>query len=621
MTSTFPELEVVLHAEGTSVSFPRVPWEGGSRENDGYRLDARAGDVLSVEISRVDGRDFDLDSVTYRFSHVLRNFSRVIVPDCGRFYPTLKHGLSSWENSNGFAVTANNWGHPFAAFVDQADRLALAVGIIGEPVETLYRNEVPGQAEKRDTLVVHRHRLVVSFERPAPGVRAGRVSRWRDAVFAQVGGPSWFHSLGDYARATRSYLGLGDYPRNPAALDPVWCSWTAWNSDDLTSELILENARLARDVGIRAMLIDDGWFGPGLDTREDRVANGDYEPDPAKIPDLNALIDALRAMGMRSILWLGPVTVSPDSRAFGKVRHLLQHTNGSPHVHPANGMHCLCPSSASARRYIVDMMVGLLRRYDVDGFKVDLYNNLSPLPCDAPHEHDCRPNVAGLNRLMREIWEAVRSVKPDVLMELKQNYGNCQAAGYGTMVRAGDSPYDTDINTERALYVAAYAEVTHNDYAVWTSGETVRDLGIMLVKQLTGGVPTFSVDLTEMPAEHRNVMKGYLDIYHRWKDLWMGANLVPQTGVMDVWQRRGRGRAWYALLYGARLVSLARDESIWLCNGTGQEDIHVMAEEPFEGDVAAFEPSHAQAYSGRIVFDGLTVIKVPSGGYVFVSAE
>ena len=619
--SEFPALEVVLYADGGEVVFPEVPWEGGAFEAQGYRLEAKPGPVLSIEVTRADGGEFDLDHVTYRFSQVLRNFSRVIVPDCGRFYPTLKHGLSSWENAKGFPLTANNWGHPFAAFMDQADRCALAVGVIGEPVETLYRNEAPGQAEKRDTLVVYKHRLIVRFERPALGVRGGRVTRWRDAVFAEIDSRSWFHSLRSYAEEARRYLGLADYPRNEAALDPVWCSWTAWNSDDLTADLILRNARLAKAVGIRGMLIDDGWFGPGLDTDLDWVANGDYEPDPEKIPDMKGLVDELREMGMRSILWMGPVTVSPDSRAFNNVRHLLQEINGKPHVHPANGMHCLCPSNPAARKYIVDMMVDLLRRFDVDGFKVDLYNNLCALPCEADHEHDCRPNIAGLDRLMREIWEAVRAVKPDVLMELKQNYGNFHAAQYGTMVRAGDSPYDTDINLERALYVAAYSEVTHNDYAVWTSRETTRDLGIMLIKQMTGGVPTFSVDLSDMPETHRGVMRGYLDIYGRWRDLWMGGRLVPQTGVLDVWERKGKGRAWYSLLYGAREVAVAAADEIWLCNGTGREDVLVMPDEPFEAEVAACGATHSEIYRESITFDGLTVLEVPSGGYAFIKTR
>jgi len=619
--SEFPALEVVVHADGVEVAFPEVPWAGGEFESGGFRLTARPGEVLAIEITHAGSGEFELDHVTYRFSQVLRNFSRVIVPDCGRFYPALKHGLSSWENAKGFPVTANNWGHPFAAFVDQADRCALAVGVVGEPVETLYRNEAPGQAEKRDTLVVYKHRLVVRFERPALGVRGGKVDCWRDAVFAEIDSPSWFHSLRAYADAGRRYLGLGDYPANEAALDPVWCSWTAWNSDDLTADLILRNAKLAKQVGIRGMLIDDGWFGPGLDTDLDWVANGDYEPDPEKIPDMNALVGGLREMGMRSILWMGPVTVSPDSRAFSNVRHLLQCRGGKPHVHPANGMHCLCPSNPEARKYIVDMMVDLLRRFDVDGFKVDLYNNLSPLPCDADHEHDCRPNIAGLDSLMREIWEAVRAEKSDVLMELKQNYGNFHAARYGTMVRAGDSPYDTDINLERALYGAAYAPVTHNDYAVWTSREEPRDLGIMLIKQMTGGVPTFSVDLSDMPETHRGVMRGYLGIYHRWKGLWMGPRLLPQTGVLDVWERKGDGRAWYALLYGAREVSVAPESEIWLCNGTGRENILVMPDKPFEAAVAAYNPLHEEIHRETITFDGLTVLEVPSGGYAFIKTR
>jgi len=616
-----PNLEVVLHLPTGPVKFDNVPWSNARVEQGGYILEAKKGRVLALSIRRADGTEFDLDYVTYRFSQVLRNFSKIIVPDCGRFYPTLKHGLSSWENAAGFGVTVNNWGNPFVAFVDQADRCALAVGIVGAPLETHFRNEMPGQAEKRDTLVVYKHLLTFRFDRPAYGVRAGKITRWDDAVFAAVNVPSWFHALRAYGEASKRYLKLGPYPKTSAALDPVWCSWTAWNSDDLTSDLILTNARHARELGIRGMLIDDGWFGPGLDTDLDWVANGDYEPDPKKIPDMTKLVADLRAMDMCAILWMGPVTVSPDSKAFKKTRHLLQHVDGVPHVHKANKMHVLCAANPDARKYIIAMMVDLLKRFDVDGFKVDLYNNMSPHACDGPHEHDCRSNIEGLDRLMKDMWAAIRAVKPDVLMELKQNYGNIRAAQYGTMVRAGDSPYDTDINLERALYVAAYAPVTHNDYAVWTAKESPRDLGIMLTKQMIGGVPTFSVNLADMPRLHKDILKGWLDLYHEWKTLWMGNRLTPQTGICDVWERADRNRAWYALIYGAPEVTIAPKKSIWLCNGTGRDSLYVRAKKPFTAKVSLFDSRHRLVKKGRMRFRTLTTLAIPSGGYCLMSTQ
>ena len=616
---SLPELEVVLHLDGSTVKFENVPWAGGRVEQGGYVCEATKGAVLALSIRRVDGNAFDVGHVTYRFSQVLRNFSRVIVPDCGRFYATQKHALSSWENAAGFGVTVNNWGNPFVAFCDQADRSALAVGIVGRPMETLFRNEMPGQAEKRDTLVVYKHKLTFRFDRPAFGFRGGKVTEWRDGVFAAVDAPTWFHAFRAYAEAAKQHLQLGPYPENPAALDPVWCSWTAWNSDNLTSNLILENAKHARELGIKGMLIDDGWFGPGLDTDEDWCANGDYEPDPRKIPDMNKLVTGLRAMGMRSILWMGPVTVSPDSKAFAKVKHLLQHVGGVPHIHKANGMHVLCPSNPEVRKYIVDMMVGLLKRFDVDGFKVDLYNNMSPRPCDGPHEHDCRGNIEGLDRLMRETWNAIRAAKGDVLLELKQNYGNIHAAQHGTMVRGGDSPYDTDINLERTLYVAAYAPVAHNDYAVWTSKESLRDLGIMMIKMMIGGVPTFSVNFTDMPASQKRAVRGWLDLYHQWKGLWMGNRVTPQTGTLDVWERVGRDRAWYAVIYGASEVTIAAKKEIWLLNGTGRGHLIVSAKKPFKSRIAVYDAKHKRIAKARLVMDKTRIVPIPPGGYALIS--
>ena len=120
-------------------------------------------------------------------------------------------------------------------------------------------------------------------------------------------------------------------------------------------------------------------------------------------------------------------------------------------------------------------------QYAVDGLKIDLYNSLPEQPCQAPHEHDAPAGIRGLHRLMGEIWQAASAVNPDVLIELKNNYANVFSSQYGTMVRAGDSPYDIELNLLRALYPQAYAPVVHNDYLAWNAHESEQALSMLMI--------------------------------------------------------------------------------------------------------------------------------------------
>ncbi len=54
---------------------------------------------------------------------------------------------------------------------------------------------------------------------------------------------------------------------------------------------------------------------------------------------------------------------------------------------------------------------------------------------------------------MKRIDEKSKALKPDYIVELKQNYATPFLSRYGTMTRAGDTPYNTEGNFLRTLYV------------------------------------------------------------------------------------------------------------------------------------------------------------------------
>ena len=112
------------------------------------------------------------------------------------------------------------------------------------------------------------------------------------------------------------------------------------------------------------------------------------------------------------------------------------------------------------------------------------------------HTHDQATINEGLSKLMEEIWNAVREIKPDALLELKQDYGNALLAQFGSMIRVSDSPYDLDINICRGIFVNSTIRPVHNDYLVWNAFEKINHLGIILIKHIIVGVPTFSVDFS-----------------------------------------------------------------------------------------------------------------------------
>jgi alpha-galactosidase len=90
----------------------------------------------------------------------------------------------------------------------------------------------------------------------------------------------------------------------------VYNSWFS-TEFDVRIDHQLALARRARDLGVEAFVLDDGWF---RGRTSDHAGLGDWQPDPTKFPNgLAELADGVTALGMDFGLWIEPEMVNPDS--------------------------------------------------------------------------------------------------------------------------------------------------------------------------------------------------------------------------------------------------------------------------------------------------------------------
>lgn len=173
---------------------------------------------------------------------------------------------------------------------------------------------------------------------------------------------------------------------NENAFEPIWCSWVDWDSKDIHTEMLLENMEEGVKLGIRNFIIDDGWYGNGLDSDYSTEMNiGDWGPDENKIPDMRYLVDAAHKMGARPIIWCAPHAVAKASKAYKKnYRLLLSDESGNPIMNaPQYNSYCFCCSEA--RKEMIKICVQLLEKWDFDGAKYDLFNWVPNYKCKSPY--------------------------------------------------------------------------------------------------------------------------------------------------------------------------------------------------------------------------------------------
>ena len=518
----------VTAASGRAAVFDDIPvTEPTRRRADGFTLRTEIGDTVAVTITPDDAGDAPA-VVCYDLFTAMRNLHSVILPDSGRWFMNGLHPISAWRFQRVLDSAIDDVKTPLYIFTGPDRHTAVALGHIGEPYET--RCEIVEPVSNR-ALNVHVRQIGVRFQRgnagaPIPAhVLAADGSLTEHVVHYTPGGTSgpgrpeaWLTTFQRFTALQRARYGLADRVSD-GAMRPVWCTWADWSSDDLTDELILDNAALGAEAGIGSYIIDDGWFGPGLDSSyATDLTIGDWEPDPAKIKDLAGLVRRVRDLGGSTLIWCAPHAVGPAARCFPDREPLLLRDGDDALVMNPTQFYSLCFQCPEARRAMVDLCVRLLTKWDFDGAKYDLFNWVPPIVCGSTHHgHDTTSPLHGLYLTLEAIDVATRAIKPDYIVELKQNYGTPFFSRLGSLMRAGDAPYAPDTNFQRTLHVQGYTALALNDYQTFTEHDGVQDVAVAVVRMLAAGVPAYSVDLERLGAERRAVLRHY--------NLWYTANL------------------------------------------------------------------------------------------------
>lgn len=183
---------------------------------------------------------------------------------------------------------------------------------------------------------------------------------------------------------------------------------------DFNEEKLLKLARVARRAGIDLFVLDDGWFGH---RDSDNSSLGDWFENTNKLPGgLAGLSAKIHKLGLKFGLWIEPEMISVDSELFRAHPEWCIHVPGYPLIEYRNQL-VLDLSRDEVRDYIVDTIISVLRRANVDYVKWDMNRFINmwgstALPADRQQELGHR-YILGVYDMMRRITSAF----PDVLFE------------------------------------------------------------------------------------------------------------------------------------------------------------------------------------------------------------
>jgi alpha-galactosidase len=326
---------------------------------------------------------------------------------------------------------------------------------------------------------------------------------------------------------------------------PEWCTWGY--SRDFKPEQILGKLEHLKAIGIKSVILDDGW-SPN---------HGDWVPDPKKFPggdeDFKRLINKIHESGLKVWIWWMPGYT--DSKSLNAAQHadwLIEDKNGS--VDP---LYAFCPAFQPVQDYYKKLVQKFVEEFKLDGLKMDFARINSAPPCYNPKHHHNNPYESFYSTpvLFQNICETARGYNPNMLFE----YCSCGIPPTifhlpWTNLMVTSDPRVFQITQRIKLYKALMG----SDFPVLEEYCGVLAGPVYQLAIGTGGVPgTFSTNLDNWHEKWLNIYqkyqlsKGeYLNLYDIGFD-YPEAHVIKKDGSFyyafytHPWKKLGTPRLWW----------------------------------------------------------------------------
>lgn len=362
--------------------------------------------------------------------------------------------------------------------------------------------------------------LSICFERRIARNTIGE--DFHERLFLSKRKASWFDVVRRFSASYDALTGFRPRSIPESAYDAVYCTWYPFHRHT-TERDAEENAAIAASLGIKTFVLDAGWsVRAPVDDLIGFGGMGDWRPVETLLPDFAGHVRRVKALGLRYMLWIAPFMVGHDILQYPKLR---------PHLVAGRGtsrFEVLCPRDPFTKDYLLKTLTTLLIDYDLDGFKFDFLDSVPASCSSTEHKHVSDDGSVSLGMLLDDISAALREIKPDVLIEFRQNYANLRTRNCATAFRAGDTPFDFDYNRHAITRIRSFNTTTstHFDPIIWDHEEDDINAARQMISSLFS-VPTVSMDLRTLPHRHMETLRRWIAFYDKHRSVLVKSRFKP----------------------------------------------------------------------------------------------
>ncbi|OKP94971.1 glycoside hydrolase family 36 protein [Paenibacillus sp. P46E] len=316
--------------------------------------------------------------------------------------------------------------------------------------------------------------------------------------------------------------GCNPSPVPDAAREPVYSTWYSFHQQ-LSPDAVEAECRAAAAMGCKTVIMDDGW--QTSDETRGYAYCGDWRVSADKIPDLKSHVTRIHELGMKFMLWYAVPFIGKHSQAWARFRDKLLYVSDELGAGVAD------PRYPEVREYLTAIYEQAVLEWDLDGFKLDFVDSFYAkgdidLPADG---QDTGSVPEAVDKLLSGIISRLRQLKPDILIEFRQNYIGPLMRKYGNMFRAGDCPNDALQNRIKTIDIRLICGSTaaHSDMLMWNPQESSAAAALQFINVLFS-VPQISVRLDRLPEEHTAMLTFWLSFWREHRDVLLDGRLEPQ---------------------------------------------------------------------------------------------
>jgi alpha-galactosidase len=359
------------------------------------------------------------------------------------------------------------------------------------------------------------------------------------------------------AGVSRWWAGKGNYKPAPvpdAARQPLYSTWYSFYQN-VTADEVVEQCRLASGLGMKAVIVDDGW--QTLDSKRGYAFTGDWQPD--RIGDMKGFVARVHEQGMKFVLWYSLSLVGEKSRNYERFKgKYLWYWEGQ-------GASVLDPRFPEVREFIIGTYEKALQEWDLDGFKLDFIGMFRPdenTKFEATGGRDFASVDEAVDRLMTDIMARLRAIKPEIMIEFRQPYIGPLMRKYGNMFRATDCPNMAIVNRVRTTDVRLLCGETaaHSDMFIWDGGDPV-EVAALQILNILFAVPQVSIRLNEVPQEHRRMIAFWLGYWNDNREVLLDGAFEPRNPSANYpLIMSHKGGKTIAAIYNDVVVPLERED-------------------------------------------------------------